>query len=116
MSELTRLDASALAAALAGGEVSSVEATRAHLERIAEVDPAVHAFLEVDEQGALEQAAAADERRRRDDEVPPLCGVPIAVKDVVVTRGLTTTAGSRILEGWVPPYDATLVTRLRAAG
>ena len=116
MSELTRLGAADLAAAIAAGDVSSVEATQAHLDRIAAVDPAVHAFLEVDSEGALAQAAAADERRRSGAPVGELCGVPIAVKDVVVTQGIATTAGSRILEGWVPPYDATLVTRLRAAG
>jgi aspartyl-tRNA(Asn)/glutamyl-tRNA(Gln) amidotransferase subunit A len=116
MSDLTRLDAAELAAALASGDVSSVEATRAHLDRIAAVDDAVHAFLQVDTRGALDQAAEADRARAEGRDVPELWGVPIAVKDVVVTRGLTTTAGSRILEGWVPPYDATVVTRLRAAG
>ncbi len=116
MTDLTRLSAAELAVALAGGEASSVEATQAYLDRIAGVDPAVHAFLHVDADGALEQAAAADVRRRAGDDVPTLLGVPIAVKDVVATLGLPTTAGSRILEGWVPPYDATLVSRLRAQG
>jgi aspartyl-tRNA(Asn)/glutamyl-tRNA(Gln) amidotransferase subunit A len=116
VSDLIRMPASQLAAALARGEVSSVEATTASLERIAGVDGAVHAFLQVDAAGALEQAAAADARRRSGDDVPPLLGVPVAVKDVVVTRGLETTAGSRILQGWIPPYDATLVSRLRAEG
>jgi aspartyl-tRNA(Asn)/glutamyl-tRNA(Gln) amidotransferase subunit A len=116
MSDLTRLDASELATALSSGDVSSVEATQAHLDRIATVDEAVHAFLQVDAEGALAQARAADEARREGRPVPELSGVPIAVKDVVVTKGLTTTAGSRILEGWVPPYDASLVTRLREAG
>jgi len=116
MSDPTRLSAADLAAALRNGDLSSVEATQAHLDRIAAVDTAVHAFLQVDSRGALAQARAADERRARGGDVPALLGVPIAVKDVVTTKGLQTTAGSRILEGWVPPYDATLVTRLRAAG
>jgi aspartyl-tRNA(Asn)/glutamyl-tRNA(Gln) amidotransferase subunit A len=114
--DLVRLSAAALADALRAGDVSSVEATQAHLDRIGSVDGAVHAFLRVDPEGSLEQAAAADARRRAGDDVPPLLGVPVAVKDIVATEGLVTTCGSRILDGWVPPYDATLVTRLRAAG
>jgi aspartyl-tRNA(Asn)/glutamyl-tRNA(Gln) amidotransferase subunit A len=116
MSDLTRLSAADLAAALASGDTTSVEATQAHLDRISAVDHAVHAFLQVDPEGALAQAAAADLRRAEGGDVPELLGVPIAVKDVVTTKGLPTTAGSRILEGWVPPYDATLVTRLRDGG
>lgn len=114
--DLTRLSAADLAQRLAAGEVSSVEATQAHLDRIAAVEPAVHAFLHVSAAEALETAAAVDARRAQGEELHPLAGVPIAVKDVVVTRGLPTTAGSKILEGWVPPYDATLVERVKAAG
>lgn len=116
MSDLTRLSAAALAERLTSGDVSSVEATRAHLDRIAAVDGAVHAFLHVSADEALATAADVDARRAAGDELHPLAGVPIAVKDVVVTKGLPTTAGSRILEGWVPPYDATLVERIKAAG
>jgi aspartyl-tRNA(Asn)/glutamyl-tRNA(Gln) amidotransferase subunit A len=116
MSDLTRRTAADLADALAAGETSSVELTEAHLDRIAEVDPAVHAFLHLDPDGALAAARASDERRATGTPVSALDGVPIAVKDVLATRGLPTTCGSRILEGWVPPYDATVVARLRAAG
>ena len=116
MSDLTRRTAADLADALAGGETSSVELTVAHLERIDAVDGEVHAFLHVDREGALAQARASDERRAAGNPVGRLDGVPVAVKDVLATKGLPTTCGSRILEGWVPPYDATVVTRLREAG
>ncbi|MEO5708676.1 MAG: Asp-tRNA(Asn)/Glu-tRNA(Gln) amidotransferase subunit GatA [Nocardioidaceae bacterium] len=116
MSDLTRRTAVDLADALAAGETTSVELTQAHLDRIAAVDGAVHAFLHVDADGALASARAADERRAAGTPASTLDGVPIAVKDVLATQGLPTTCGSRILEGWVPPYDATVVARLRAAG
>jgi aspartyl-tRNA(Asn)/glutamyl-tRNA(Gln) amidotransferase subunit A len=111
-----RRTAAELADALASGETTSVEITQAHLDRIAGVDGAVHAFLHVDAEGALRDAAASDARRAAGESWSPLDGVPIAVKDVLVTRGLPTTCGSRILEGWLPPYDATVVARLRGAG
>ncbi|HIZ36468.1 MAG TPA: Asp-tRNA(Asn)/Glu-tRNA(Gln) amidotransferase subunit GatA [Candidatus Ruania gallistercoris] len=114
--DLTRLTAAELAAQLAAGEVSSVAATQAHLDRIAAVDGAVHAFLHVNTDEALAAAADVDARRAAGEELGPLAGVPIAVKDVVVTQGQPTTAGSKMLEGWLPPYDATIVQRLRAAG
>jgi aspartyl-tRNA(Asn)/glutamyl-tRNA(Gln) amidotransferase subunit A len=122
--DLIRLTASDLAARLAAGEVSSVDATRAHLDRIAQVDgdrdeqgvargSGVHAFLHVARERALADAAEVDAARARGDRLPTLAGVPIAVKDVLVTRGTPTTCGSRILRGWLPPYDATVVRRLR---
>jgi len=114
--DLTRWSAASLADALARREVSAVEATQAHLDRIAAVDDAVHAFLHVDADGALAQARAVDDARAAGEDLHVMAGVPIAVKDVVATQGLPTTCGSRILQGWIPPYDATLVTRLRRAG
>ncbi len=117
MSDLTRLTAAQTAAAIAAREVRAVDVTQAHLDRIAAVDGAVHAFLHVDTDGALAQAERVDAAVADGRELPgPLAGVPLAMKDVVVTKGVPTTAGSRILEGWVPPYDATLVARLRAGG
>jgi aspartyl-tRNA(Asn)/glutamyl-tRNA(Gln) amidotransferase subunit A len=111
--ELTRRDAADLAGLLAAGEVSAVEVTRAHLDRIAAVDPAVHAFLHVAGEQALADAAAVDQDRAAGEPLPALAGVPIAVKDVMTTRGMPTTCGSRMLDGWIPPYDATVVERLR---
>ncbi len=116
MSDWTRRTAAELADALAAGEVTSVELTQAHLDRIGAVDGAVHAFLHVDAEGALAAAAASDARRAAGSPASALDGVPIAVKDVLATEGVPTTCGSRILEGWIPPYDATVVARLRAAG
>ncbi|MEI5672523.1 MULTISPECIES: Asp-tRNA(Asn)/Glu-tRNA(Gln) amidotransferase subunit GatA [unclassified Nocardioides] len=116
MSDLTRLTAAQAADALAAGETTSVALTQAALDRIAAVEGAVHAFLHVDAAGALEQAAASDARRAAGEPLHALDGVPIAVKDVLATDGLPTTCGSKILEGWVPPYDATVVAKLKAAG
>ncbi len=115
MTDLTRLTASELAAAIAGGDVSAVEVAQAHLDRIAAVDDRVHAFLHVDTAGALETARAVDAKRAAGRTLGPLAGVPLALKDIFVQRGVPTTAGSRILEGYLPPYDATVVARLRAA-
>ena len=114
--DLTRRSAAELAGVIANGEVSAVEVAQAHLARIEAVDGAVHAFLHVDTEGALAAARAVDRRRAAGEPLSPLAGVPVAVKDIVTTMGLPTTAGSRMLQGWRPPYDATLVTRLKAAG
>jgi aspartyl-tRNA(Asn)/glutamyl-tRNA(Gln) amidotransferase subunit A len=113
--DLTRLTASDLAAKLASGEVSSVEATRAHLERIADVDADIHAFLHVNEH-ALDVAADIDRRRADGETLGPVAGVPLAIKDVLVTTDMPSTSGSRILEGYLSPFDATVVARSRAAG
>ncbi len=116
MTDLTTMTAAQLAGLVAGGEASAVEVTRAHLDRIAAVDERVHAFLHVDADGALAAAKDVDERRSKGERLGPLAGVPVAVKDVLTTKGVPTTAASKILEGWRPPYDATVVQRLRAAG
>jgi aspartyl-tRNA(Asn)/glutamyl-tRNA(Gln) amidotransferase subunit A len=113
--DLTRLTAAELGAMLTAGDVSSVKVTQAHFDRIDAVDSDVHAFLHLNE-NALEAAAAVDAQRKRGDTLSPLAGVPIAIKDVLCTLGMPSTAGSRILEGWIPPYDATVVARLRSAG
>ena len=117
VNDLTRLTAVETAAAIAGKQVSAVDVTQAHLDRIAAVDGAVHAFLHVDAEGALAQARRVDAAiADRGIVMGPLAGVPLAMKDIVVTKGVPTTAGSRILQGWVPPYDATITARLKAGG
>ncbi|SCG71292.1 aspartyl/glutamyl-tRNA(Asn/Gln) amidotransferase subunit A [Micromonospora echinaurantiaca] len=116
MTDLTKLTATEIAGLVAAGETSAVEVTQAHLDRIAAVDDRVHAFLHVDAEGALAAARDVDERRAAGERLGPLAGVPVAVKDVLTTKGVPTTVGSKILEGWRPPYDSTIVRRLRAAG
>ncbi|MEV7776150.1 Asp-tRNA(Asn)/Glu-tRNA(Gln) amidotransferase subunit GatA [Kitasatospora sp. NPDC086791] len=116
MTELIRYTAAETASAIAKGEVSAVEVAQAHLDRIDAVDKKVNAFLHVDTEGALAAARAVDEKRAKGEELGPLAGVPLALKDVFTTKGIPTTCGSKMLEGWIPPYDATLTTRLKDAG
>jgi len=110
-----------LTAAEAGGlianrELSSAELTRAYLERISAVEARVHAFVRLTDELALKQAAEIDARIAAGEKLGPLAGVPIALKDILCTRGMTTTCCSRILENYVPPYDATVIQRLKEAG
>jgi aspartyl-tRNA(Asn)/glutamyl-tRNA(Gln) amidotransferase subunit A len=116
MSELIKLSAAELAEKIAKREVSSVEVTQAHLDRIEKVDGDVHAFLHVDAAGALSAAKQVDSSIAAGEKQSVLAGVPLGLKDVMASKGLPTTCGSKILEGWIPPYDATLVTNLRNAG
>ncbi len=116
MSELIRKNASELAELLRSKEVSSVEVTKAHLERSDAVDGAVHSYLYQSPEAALIAAAEVDRQRAAGESLHPLAGLPIAVKDNLATTDAPTTAGSKILQGWVPPYDATVVKKLRAAG
>ena len=109
-------NATEMATALEKGEISAVELTKAHLDRIAAVDGEVKAFLYVDNEGALAQARDVDQRRKSGEKLSPLAGVPLALKDVMVQQGVPTTCGSKMLEGWRPPYDSTVVSRLKAAG
>ena len=105
-----------MASAMEAGEITSEKLTKDHFDRIAEVDADVHAFLYLDHAGALDQARTVDKARANGEKVGPLAGVPLALKDVMVQKGIPTTAGSKILEGWRPPYDATVVTNLKNAG
>jgi len=114
--DIIRLDASELGRRIAARELSSREVTQACLDRIGAVDKAVHAFLVVDAERALALADAVDSKLDAGLTLGPLAGVPIAVKDLLCYQGLPTTASSRILEGWMPPYNATVVDKLLAAG
>ena len=114
--DLTRRTAAELSDLLAAGEVSARELTQAHLERTRAVDDRTHAYLHVAEESALAAADDVDRRRAAGERLHAAAGVPIAVKDVLATTGMPTTCGSRILQGWVPPYDATVVRRLKEAG
>jgi len=114
--DILRATAADLGGWIAAGTVSSEEVTRVFLDQIAAVDGRVHAFLHVDTEGALAQARTVDARLAAGDRLGPLAGVPVAVKDIFCQRDVPTTCGSRILEGWRPPYHATVVQRLLDAG
>ncbi|OBE99191.1 aspartyl/glutamyl-tRNA amidotransferase subunit A [Mycolicibacterium elephantis] len=117
MNELIRMDAATLADKIATKEVSSAEVTRACLDQIAATDEQYHAFLHVAENRALAAAARVDAAVAAGEDLPSaLAGVPVALKDVFTTTDMPTTCGSKILEGWQSPYDATVTVRLRAAG
>jgi len=116
MNELIHQSAATLAAAIARKEVSSEEVTRAHLDRISQVDERVHAFLYVDPESSIARAREVDQQLAKGALSSPLAGVPVALKDLLATKGVPTTCGSRILQGWRPPYNATIVNKLHAAG
>jgi aspartyl/glutamyl-tRNA(Asn/Gln) amidotransferase A subunit len=117
MTDVVRLDAATLATKIAARELSSTELTQACLDQIQATDERYHAFLYVAADRALAAAAAVDKLLTAGEPPPsPLAGVPVALKDVFTTVDMPTTCGSRILQGWQSPYDATLTIRLRGAG
>jgi aspartyl-tRNA(Asn)/glutamyl-tRNA(Gln) amidotransferase subunit A len=116
MDEIITMTAADLSAAIATGDLSAAEVTAAHLDRIGAVDDKVKAFLHVAADDALAQARRVDAKRKAGEPLGPLAGVPVAVKDLFTTVGMPTTCGSKILEGWHPPYESTITRRLRDAG
>lgn len=115
MAEWMQKTALEMAEALRAGEVTSTQLVEESLARIDAMNPTVNAFVAVDRDGALEVAAEVDRIRSEGGDLHPMAGVPVAVKDNIVTEGLETTCASNMLKGWVPPYDATVVQRLKAA-
>src|SRR6185437_4284059 len=116
VADLWQLSISEALEKLASGDISAVELTRAHLERIEAVEGRVRSFVTVTDQDALREAEQVDRMRRGGETPGPLAGIPLALKDVLCTKDVRTTCSSRMLEHFVPPYDATVVSRLRAAG
>src|ERR1700761_8595985 len=114
--ELESLSLSAAREKVRTGEVSAVSLAEKHFERIAAADGPIHSYLALTKERALEQAARVDAAAKAGETLGPLAGVPVAIKDVLMTRGVETTAGSRILKGYHPPYDSTVVARMEAAG
>src|SRR6202142_1709364 len=115
MTDLHQLTIEQAAELLAKKEISSVELTRASLERIRMTDQQIHSFITVTEDVALAQATAADARRAR-GESGALLGIPVGIKDIILTKGIRTTAGSKILGNFIAPYDATVTRKLLDAG
>lgn len=115
MTDLTRLTISEALDALRKGEITSVELTRAYLERIEQLEPSLRAYITLTPDRALADAEKADKMRANGEELP-LLGIPMAIKDVLSTDGVETTCGSKILKGYVPVYDATVVKWLQDAG
>ena len=116
MADLTDYTAVKLLSLLQAGEVTSTELTKAYLDRIEACDQKIGSFLRTDPKESLELAAVMDRRRKAGEAPGPLAGLPVALKDNLCTRGQTTTCGSRMLKNFKPPYDATVVEKLREAG
>jgi aspartyl-tRNA(Asn)/glutamyl-tRNA(Gln) amidotransferase subunit A len=121
MPEIIDLSVGEVLSSLRSGEVASLEVTEAYLARIEQLDVSLHAFLHVNPDQCLDQAGQADRtlqswRKYPEQDIPPLTGLPIAVKDVLCVKDMPCTSGSKILEGFIPPYDATAVKRLKDAG
>ena len=116
MAKIDLKNARRLAKMVKAGELSAVETVEASLSKIRELDDKINAFITICPEQALAAAKELDLRLKRGEQVGPLCGIPVAVKDVISTAGIETTCGSKMLKGYIPPYDATVVVKLKEAG
>ena len=116
MSELLKMNLAELGSALSARKISAAELTKAYVASIDKNEPQVGAYVSTDARMALDMAIAVDKRRAAGEELSPLAGIPMGVKDNICTKGVTTTCASRMLSDYVPPYDAHVVERLKAAG
>src|SRR5438309_8090152 len=114
--DLNSLTIDSARTAIAAKQITASELVERFYDKIKAEDPEIHAYLTLSEDRALKQAKDIDTLVTKGDPLPPLAGVPVGIKDVMVTKGVRTTAGSKILEKFIPPYDCTAVARLEAAG
>ncbi|MFH0853643.1 MAG: Asp-tRNA(Asn)/Glu-tRNA(Gln) amidotransferase subunit GatA [bacterium] len=114
--DLLKLTISQASQAMCDGEVSSEELTEAYLDRINQFNPSLNAYISVESQSAIKQAKSIDTDRKAGKSLSALAGIPIAIKDIIVTKDSKTTAGSKMLENYQPSYDATVITKLKKAG
>ena len=115
MENYSEIPAHKLALRIKSGEVSAEDVARHALDLIEEKNSTIHAYISVQEESVIEDARAVDRRIAAGDSTGALVGVPVAIKDAICTKNLETTCASKILKGFVPPYDATVIARLRAA-
>ena len=113
MSELHELSISEAHRRLTSREISATELTQAVLERIERTEPGLRSFITVTPELALDQARNADAKLATGEPVGPLCGIPMAIKEIILTRGIRTTAGSKMLDSFIAPYDASVTQRVR---
>ena len=114
--ELYKLTACELAEKIRNGVITSKEATESVLEQIKRMEPMINAYITVTADRAIERARKIDAKRAKGEEIGPLGGVPMAIKDSIITKGIRTTAGSRILENYIPPYNSQVIEKLTRAG
>ncbi|WP_413853563.1 amidase family protein, partial [Candidatus Ruminimicrobium bovinum] len=116
MNEIIKMTATELAEKIKSKKLSSIEVTKAFLDRIKEVNPKVKAYISVCEDYALKQAQNSDDKIAKNENVGVLEGIPIAIKDNILIKDIKMTASSKILENYIAPYDATVITKLKDAG
>ncbi len=112
--DLIKMKAHELITSLEAKDISSEEVTKAYINRVSKVDEQVGAYITFAKEEALEKAKEVDNKRAKGEKLGKLAGIPIAIKDNICTHGMKTTCGSKMLENFIPPYDATVIKRLKA--